>query len=84
MKRIGWLSFPGDQRLTVNRLRSQSVPIVIANVDSFDQFAMDYSIVNQYLAERYQSVVKPRVAPRSAMRPLSKARRGKIPAVFDR
>ena len=31
-----------------------------------------------------QSVVKPRVAPRSAVRPLSKARRGKIPAVFDR
>ena len=33
---------------------------------------------------RQQFVVKPRVAPRSAMRPLSKARRGKIPAVFDR
>ena len=32
----------------------------------------------------YQPVVEPRVAPRLAMRPLSKARRGKIPAVFDR
>ena len=54
----GWLSFPDDQRLTVDRLRSQSVPIVIADVGSFDQFAMDYSIVNQYLAERYVLVAE--------------------------
>ena len=54
----GWLSFPGDQRLTVDRLRSQSVPIVIADVGSFEQFAMDYSIVNQYLAERYALVAE--------------------------
>ena len=46
----GWLSFPGDQRLTVDRLRSQSVPIVIADVGSFDLFARDYAIVNRYLA----------------------------------
>ena len=54
----GWLSFPDDQRLTVDRLRSQSVPIVIADVGSFDLFARDYAIVNRYLAERYVLVAE--------------------------
>ena len=54
----GWLSFPDDQRLTVDRLRSQSVPIVIADAGSFDLFARDYAIVNRYLAERYELVAE--------------------------
>ena len=54
----GWLSFPEDQRLTVDRLRNQSVPIVIADADSFDQFTGQYAIVGQYLAERYVPVAE--------------------------
>ena len=53
-----WLSFESDQRLTVDRLRRQSVPIVIVRVDSFDLFAQQYSIVSRYLAARYDQVAE--------------------------
>jgi hypothetical protein len=54
----GWLSFEDDQRLTVERLRSQSVPIVIAQVDSLEAFASRYRVVHAYIEDGYESVAE--------------------------
>ena len=49
----GWLSFEDDQLLTVERLRRQSVPIVIAQVDSLGAFEQSYPIIHSHIEERY-------------------------------
>ena len=49
----GWLSFDDDQRLTVERLGRQSVPIVIARVDSLEAFEVRYPIIHNYIEQRY-------------------------------
>ena len=49
----GWLSYEDDQRLTVERLGRQSVPIVIAQVDSLDSFEDRYPIVYAHVEGHY-------------------------------
>ncbi len=49
----GWLSFEDDQRATVERLRRQPVPIIIAEVESLRAFEARYGIIHRYIEERY-------------------------------
>lgn len=49
----GWLSSDDDQRLTVDRLGLQQVPIVIASVESIRSFEDRYRIVSRYINDRY-------------------------------
>jgi len=51
----GWHSSDADQRLTVERMRKQRVPIVLVNSAlEGNPFKFDFPIVYQYVVERYR------------------------------
>jgi len=45
-----------DQRLVLERLARQSVPIVVSHPDYHDEFAVNYPLVAQHIAARYRDV----------------------------
>ena len=55
--------------------------VLLFSDETFDELQTRFRLSK---FDRYQSVVKPRVAPRAARRPRGKARRGSILGIFDR
>jgi hypothetical protein len=49
-----WADSPEDERLILERLRQQSVPIVIARAERYSAFAGDYGLVGEHIAAHYR------------------------------
>jgi hypothetical protein len=48
-----WHNSPSDQRLTIERIGRQSVPIVIAGVEGDSVFQAQFPDVAEYIRQRY-------------------------------
>ena len=53
VSKSGWHSSPAEQRLTVERMQGQSVPIILGRRDHQDEFSRDYPLVHDHVQTRY-------------------------------
>jgi len=82
----GYYTSPADQQRTLERLRRQSVPIVISEARRHEQFAAQFRLIDDYLKNNYRVagespygddrsvfrvLVDSRVAPTATYEPLS-------------
>ena len=50
----GWHASPAEQRLTVERMQGQSVPIILGRRDEQDEFGRDYPLIYDHVLTRYE------------------------------
>ncbi len=50
----GWHASPAEQRLTVERMQGQSVPIILGRRDEQDEFSRDYPLIYDHVLTRYE------------------------------
>ena len=53
VSKSGWHSSPAEQRLTVERMQGQSVPIILGRRDQQDEFSRDYPLIYDHVQTRY-------------------------------
>ena len=49
----GWHSSPAEQRLTVERMQGQSVPIILGRRDQEEEFSREYPLIYDHVQTRY-------------------------------
>ena len=50
----GWHASAADQRLTIERMQRQSVPIVLGRRDLLEEFRQRFPLINDYVRTRYR------------------------------
>jgi hypothetical protein len=79
--RAGWHRELEQQRLTIERLQRQSVPIVIFHAREYGAFQEYYPLVHAYIAEHYDVVAESTFGGRAPLRVM--AARHRIPKARD-